>query len=227
MKTKRSRPYHNYTLEEVTYIKDSYASTSAQKIADKLGVPKRSVYQIARRLGLRKSKEYISEVAKENFARADHPGTATRFKPGHIPFSKGKKQVEYCSPEGIAASARTRFKPGNRPANWKPLGSERTNIYGYREVKVKEGLRGWRLKHQVVWEEKHGAVPRGYRISFRDGNPLNCEIDNLYLVTVEEMMRRNTIHNYPEEIRDLVHLRGVVTREINKQKRNRDEVRNR
>ena len=79
----------------------------------------------------------------------------------------------------------------------------------------------------MVWEEHHGEVPRGYRISFRDGTPLNCEIDNLYLVTVEEMMRRNTIHNYPEEIRDLVHLRGVVTREINKQKRNRDEVRNR
>lgn len=227
METKRSRPYHNYTLEEVTYIKDAYADISAQKIADKLGVPKRSVYQIARRLGLRKSKEYISEVARINSSRADHPGIATRFKPGHVPFCKGKKQVEYCSPEGIAASARTRFKPGNRPANWKPLGSERTNIYGYREVKVKEGIRGWRQKHQVVWEEHHGEVPRGYRISFRDGNPLNCEIDNLYLVTVEVMMRRNTIHNYPDEIREIVHLRGVVTREINKQKRNRDEVRNR
>lgn len=226
MKTKISRPYHNYTLEEVTYIKDAYAEISAQKIADKLGVPKRSVYQIARRLGLRKSKEYISEVARINSSRADHPGIATRFKPGNVPFNKGKKQIEYCSPEGIAASARTRFKPGNKPANWRPVGSERTNVYGYREVKVKEGLCAWRQKHQVVWESHNGKVPRGHRISFRDGNPLNCEIDNLYLVTVEEMMRRNTIHNYPEEIREITHLRAVVTREINKQKRNRDEVRN-
>ena len=46
MMAKRSRPYHNYTLEEVVYIKDAYADISAQKIADKLGVPKRSVYQI-------------------------------------------------------------------------------------------------------------------------------------------------------------------------------------
>jgi hypothetical protein len=71
----------------------------------------------------------------------------------------------------------------------------------------------------VIWEREHGAVPPGYKIAFRDGNKLNCELSNLELITAAEMARRNNIHNYPEEFRELVRMRGRLTREINKQKR--------
>lgn len=127
---------------------------------------------------------------------------------------------DYCTPEAIARSARTRFKAGHRPKNWRPVGSERVSKDGYIEVKMREGIRGWDMKHKVVWERHNGKVPKGYKISFRDGNTQNCDISNLYLITFEELMRKNQIHNYPEDIKELIYLRGRITREVNKQKRN-------
>jgi hypothetical protein len=76
------------------------------------------------------------------------------------------------------------------------------------------------MKHKVVWEKHNGKVPKGYKISFRDGNTQNCDISNLYLITFEELMLKNQIHNYPEDIKELIYLRGRITREVNKQRRN-------
>ena len=52
-------------------------------------------------------------------------GITGRFTKGHIPANKGKKGVSY---EGMKA---TQFKKGHRPANWVPIGTERTNRDGY------------------------------------------------------------------------------------------------
>ena len=41
-----------------------------------------------------------------------------------------------------------------------------------------------------------------------------CSLENLQLVTRAELMRRNTIHNYPAPIPQLVQLRGALTRKI-------------
>lgn len=60
-------------------------------------------------------------------------------------------------PEVYAKVHPTMFGPGNRPANWKPVGSERVNIYGYVEVKVKEP-RTWRVKARVLWEQATGET---------------------------------------------------------------------
>ena len=37
-----------------------------------------------------------------------------------------------------------------------------------------------------MWEQEHGRLPPGCVILFRDGNRLNCNIDNLALVTKSE-----------------------------------------
>lgn len=217
---KRTR--HTYTVEEVCYIRDNYAEMSASAIAAALCVPQRSIYSIARRMGLSKSTEWKAAQSREAMADVNHGGRAYQFKPGHQPENKGRPQHEWMTPEGIAASTRSRFKVGNRPANYRPVGSERVNIYGYLEVKVREGINGWRAKHKVVWEQHNGPVPRGMKIRFRDNNPHNCDIDNLYLVTAADLMRENTFHNYPDELRDIVYLRSRIKRESNKQKREID-----
>lgn len=219
----RTRSNHKYSVEELTYIRDNYAEMSASAIAERLGVPKRCIYMLAHKMGVRKSKEWIARVARENSGLTTEAAIAARFQPGHIPATKGRKMEEFCSPEALARSSATRFKTGHKPRNWRPIGSERKTRDGYTAIKVAEGINQWKLKHKVVWEEHNGKVPRGYKISFRDNNPDNCDISNLYLVTCEDLMRKNTIHNYPEELRDVIRLRGVVTREINKQKKHKDD----
>ena len=70
--------------------------------------------------------------------------------------------------------------------------------------------------HLILWESVHGPVPPSHAVAFRDGNKQHIALDNLELITRAELMRRNTIHNYPKEIAQLVQLRGAITRQINR-----------
>ena len=101
-------------------------------------------------------------------------GYDARFKKGSISHNKGKHVPT------TGRMAETQFKKGNRPHNAKPVGSER-NLIGYIEVKVQEP-NVWRFKHHIVWEEHNGPIPEGYLVCFKDGDPLNTDIENLALL---------------------------------------------
>lgn len=104
----------------------------------------------------------------------------TQFKKGHIPANKGKKGVSYPGTEA------TQFKKGHVPANHRPVGSERTNVYGYVELKTAEP-KTWRAKHVTIWEAANGPVPTGHALIFADGNKLNFTLDNLLLVSRKQL----------------------------------------
>lgn len=53
-------------------------------------------------------------------------------------------------------------------------------------------------------------------MAFKDGNKQNCDISNLELVSRIEMMKRNTIHNLPSDLKELVQLKGRLNKQINK-----------
>lgn len=124
-------------------------------------------------------------------------GTAGCFRKGFIPWNKGKK--------GYIGANRTSFKKGDKPKNWRPIGSERINDEGYTLIKVsnKGGMwKRWALKHRVVWEQHHKKkIPKGSVIIFADGNKNNLSIDNLLCVTREELKvlnRCRLISSVPE-----------------------------
>jgi len=112
-------------------------------------------------------------------------GRTGRFKPGHVPFNKGKKGISY---EGMEA---TQFKKGHKPWNCRPVGSERvTTKDGYLEVKVADPNK-WRGKHILIWEAANGPVPKGHVVIFGDGNKRNFDINNLLLVSRAQLVRLN------------------------------------
>lgn len=115
-------------------------------------------------------------------------GIDTRFKKGSIPANKGKKM----SAETYAKSSKTMFKKGNTPQNYRTVGSERINVNGYIEIKVKDP-RTWKLKHRVIWEQHNGKIPKGMIVIFKDNNPLNCSVDNLMLISKDENLKMNRI----------------------------------
>ena len=110
-------------------------------------------------------------------------GTTGCFRKGFIPWNKGKK--------GYMGANKTSFKKGNKPKNWRPVGSERIDDEGYTLIKVSnEGgmLKRWALKHRVVWEQHHKKkIPKGSVIIFADGNKNNLNIENLICVTRNEL----------------------------------------
>lgn len=111
----------------------------------------------------------------------------TQFKKGHIPANKGKKGV--CAP----GCEKTQFRPGNRPWNYKPVGTERVNTDGYVDVKIADPNK-WRAKHVLIWEAAHGPIPKGYALVFADGDKLHVELENLLLVTRGQLARLNQNH---------------------------------
>jgi len=75
------------------------------------------------------------------------------------------------------------------------------------------------MVHVLIWQEAHGPVPKGHIIVFRDGNLENLSLDNLECISRAENMRRNTVCNYPHELREVIRLRGLINRQINKRAR--------
>lgn len=111
-------------------------------------------------------------------------GFTGHFPKNHIPFNKGIR--------GICAKGceKTWFKRGSIPQNHRPVGSERTNVDGYVEIKVAEPNK-WRLKHSLIWEEQNGPVIKGYAVIFGDGNRSNFDINNLVLVSRQQLLILN------------------------------------
>lgn len=113
-------------------------------------------------------------------------GLNGQFKKGLIPHNKGKKG---CCPAG---SEKGWFKKGRVSENHKPVGSERIDSKdGYVLVKVAEGLRMWRHKHRVIWEQHHGPVPKNHIVIFLDGDMYNFDINNLACVSQSESLILN------------------------------------
>jgi hypothetical protein len=210
-----------FTDGDIEFVRTHFATMRSEDIARATGHPVYSVRGMANRLGLKKDAGFLAEMAREYAMRADHPMRRSCFKKGHAPANRGRKQAEWMSGEMIERSAAGRFDTGHVPANYRPVGSERINADGYIEMKVYGGLRGWRAKHRVVWEQHNGPIPAGCNVQFRDGNRRNCVIENLYVISrAEQLKDENSFYiRYPEDVRDLIHLKGEMKRQLNKIKK--------
>jgi len=122
----------------------------------------------------------------------------------------------------------TQFKKGEltgaAQARWVPVGTEVLDVEGYLKRKIsddrtKASRFNWRYVHTMTWEAKHGPVPRGCAIAFRNGDKADIREENLELVTRQELMRRNTIHNLPKALAEVIQLRGALVRQIRKRAR--------
>lgn len=159
------------------YLRIYYPNHDSQQLADKLGVSKNAMQMHANYLGVKKSLQFLQNEAK----RLEN-NTSTRFKKGHVAWNKGKKMT-------LIASKKSWFKKGMVPHNTKYDGHQRVTKDGYIEERVQQGL--YRLKHILVWEAHRGPYNGAtHCLWFKDRNRLNCDIDNLELITRGESIRR-------------------------------------
>lgn len=212
----------SWTDREILALRLAYADVKTQLLADLLGRPASQIYQKARALGLKKSAAFYASSASGR--TGDGRGLHTRFTKGITPWNKGTHFT------AGGRSGETRFKPGHRGGRaaerYQPIGTERISKDGYLERKVNDGMplqKRWRAVHLLVWEAAHGPLPPGHAVSFKDGNKQNTALENLELVSRADLMRRNTLHNYPKEIATLIQLRGAINRKLNRVKRDSHE----
>ena len=122
-------------------------------------------------------------------------GRTGYFHKGHVPWTKGKRYEEVVKdPEKRRGFYENQFREGNEPHNTLPVGSIVKNCDGY--LMRKKQMKGsqwerWEFLHRAVWEEHNGPIPEGMLIGFKDSNPLNCDIDNLILISRPEHVAMN------------------------------------
>lgn len=215
----KSKPW---PAKALTALKHRYPHEPTAKIAADLGITVGVCYRKAYRLGLKKTAEYLTSPHAYRLHREDNPGRNTRFQPGLTPWNKGVK--------GWQAGGRareTQFKKGSAPHNTHPVGSYRVDKDGtlQRKIGTAKGnnSKRWRGVHELVWIEANGPVPPKHICVFKPGmrTAVLDEItaDRVECISLAANMRRNSYHNYPKPIAELIQLRGALMRKINRAER--------
>lgn len=198
-----------WTEEERSILVKMYPHHAAKEIAAVLGRNTSSVYNQARLLGVKPTRERLQQAGR--MLSQDARSAATRFKKGNIPATKGKR----LSQEVYEKIRPTMYKKGHTPVNRREVGSERVSRDGYVEVKVAEPNK-WMLKHRVVWEQANGPIPKGHNIQFRNGDKTDIRLENLYIISrQEQLLTENCMRaKYPEELQQIIMLKAALKRKI-------------
>jgi hypothetical protein len=182
--------------EEIQYLIKNYPHMPSKQIAKHLGKNLSSIYNKSFVLNLKKTENFKHSEFSGCIKKGEKRGIASQFKKGQLPWNKNVY--------GYMGANCTSFKKGNKPANYKQIGSSRISKDGYLEIKVNEPNK-WKSLHHVIWENAGNTIPKKMILIFIDGNKLNCTLENLALITQQENMKRNTIHRYPPEIKEAIH----------------------
>lgn len=191
-----------WTADEEATLVRLYPTHSASEIGALMGRSRASIKARAVVLGL---------------AKGSNSG---QFERGHSTWNKGRAY----NPGG--ASVSTRFQPGHRPYSWNPVGHERITKDGYLQRKVADtGVtrHDYVFVHHLVWRAAGREIPAGHALCFIDGDKTRIELDNLELVSRVEMMRRNTIHNLPAPLVEVIRMRAGIVNRINRKERRRGQ----
>ncbi len=221
-------PKKFWSQDEVELLARLYPDTPTIDIAKLLSMSVDRIYSKASLLGLKKSDAYLASPAACRLRRGDSVGAATRFQKGHSTWNSGKKGIN------LGGEA-TQFKSGRLPHeahNYLPIDSVRVSRDGYLERKITDDqniapARRWVGVHRLVWESINGQIPNGYVVVFRKGlrttNEQEITIDRLELISRQDLMRRNSVHQYGPEIARLVRLRGAITQQINRKEKSNEQ----
>lgn len=196
MAGKKGVKIHHYTTEEIEFLRVNYPLHNCKELTDLFNK--------------RFNTNVKAETIKSSLTRFNiKSGRTGQFEKGQTSFNKGLTWDEFMSPEGQANSRKTCFSSdrsiNNANHNEIPVGTESVDKDGYVMVKMpyRTGLvsrKFWKYKHHLVWEEVNGPIPEGMNLIFADGNKLNCNIDNLILVSDSELLKLNQEHLIYKEI---------------------------
>lgn len=213
-----------WTSADEATLRELYPSLSTVVVAARMGRTVSGINGRAEKLKLHKTPEYLASPAACRLRREDNPGVAYRFPKGHVPMNKGMRRPGW----GPGRMRETQFKKGQRlgaaNSNWRPVGTEVVDDEGYRKRKVADDPTvasrfNWKFVHVLLWEKKHGKVPAGHAIAFKNGNQADIRLENLECISRGQLMARNTVHNLPTPVAQVVQLRGQLHRKIRRLER--------
>jgi hypothetical protein len=200
-----------FTPELDVIIKENYLTIPIKALAAKIGRSYTGVMFALKRMGLTIPSEIVEERKQLG-----------RIKKGSVPSNKGKKQVDYMSPEAIERCAATRFKKGQMPHNTYErdgIISSRIDTTGRPYLYIRTSVGKWELYHKYFWEQKNGKVPPSHCLWFKDGNSTNVSLENLECISRKENRLRNSeVRFYPSDLKELIKIHKQLISQLNKLK---------
>ena len=227
-----NRPRHRWDAVEIAALREFFPHVPTRIIAAALGTTETAACRQARKLGLRKTARYLASPLACRLRRGGNIGAEYRFKKGQVPANKGLRRPGW-APGRMAETQFKKGRPASSARNYVPIGTEKVDTK--RGVLVRKltddpsvvPVMRWKPVHVLVWEAARGRVPQGHIVIFRRGMKTfvadEITLDRLELVSLAENMRRNTVHNLPAPLPQLVQLRGVLNRKINRLEKERHE----
>lgn len=191
--------------QEDAFLIENHLFIPAKRMAKMLGRTEGTARQRMNLLGIKVPADVVERFRKESWIKA-----------GTTPKNKGKKLHEYVSPAAIERIKSSQFKKGNLPCNTLHDGAivtrrAKSGRY-YKWIRISKA--NWKMLHVNIWEGANGPVPAGYIIVFANKDSADCRLENLELITLEENMRRNTIQNYPDDIKTSIRTVSKLKRKI-------------
>lgn len=173
-----------FTNEEDNFLRENYLQMIPRVIGEQLGRSKNSVSQRIKLLGLVVPPEVVAQRKKLG-----------QFKPGQKSWNTGMKGLK------IPGSEKSWFKKGHLPHQTKYDGcitiredhtQRRGKLAQYKWIRISKAV--WKPLHQFIWEKEHGEIPKGYTFRFKNGNTLDCRLENLLLIPRAKQVRMNSNH---------------------------------
>lgn len=181
MRIAKNKASVTFTPSEDKIIKSNYLIVAVKPLATMLGrVGESALKRRLKQLGLKIPLKIVEQRKKDS-----------QIKPGHVPMNKGKKMAQYCSRETIRRIKKTQFKKGQKPKNTLYDGAiqirhnhKERGARPYKYIRIREGY--WEMLHVHNWKKKHGDIPTGHIIVFRNGDTMNCSVSNLKCITRQQ-----------------------------------------
>jgi hypothetical protein len=181
-----------WTDKQVSLLKKHYATTPGDKLVKLIGRDIESIYNKAHSLGLKRDPEFLRAINRQLGKRlaASPAGKKTRFYKGQESWNQGN--------HGVRMSPKSEFKKGHLPYNTLHDGAitirtDRNPKTGYtiKYKYIRIAKAKWELYHRHIWKQHHGAIPPKHVVCFKDGDQMNCHIDNLECISMAENRKRN------------------------------------
>ena len=199
-------------MEELTtnHIEDMlimcYEDEDTKALSQELGISIKKIYNLATKLNLKKSQQYMDNWKLSGRGKMIEAGKAFRFKKGQKSWNKDKSPQDYMPAESYAKIILTQFKKGGLPPNTMHDGAItlRHDKTGKKYLYIRIAKAKWILYHQKIYQDAYGPIPKNHIIVFKDRNTLNVSLDNLECITRIENMHRNSLHRLSPEIKQTI-----------------------
>lgn len=169
-----------FTKEQKEYIFANYKGKTENDLLNELNAKFNETFTLHK----------LQDFKKRNKL---HSGLSGKWKKGNVPWTKTISKEEWFSHYDLEEWREIHRVKSEKLRKYKNVGDIFKSADGFLFIitSIEYGI-PWHKRirpyAQYIWEQHNGKIPNGYKVTYKDGNKLNCDISNLILVSKKEIL---------------------------------------